>query len=64
MLNLDDVSDVISSLSSRQQEVLTLIKQGMTNKEIASELYISENTVKYHIKKIYEVLNVNSRTEL
>ncbi|WP_286416391.1 response regulator transcription factor [Myroides odoratimimus] len=62
--HLNDKSDLILGLSQRQQEVLILIKKGMTNKDIANELFISENTVKYHIKKIYEALNINSRAEL
>lgn len=51
-------------LSERQQEVLECLREGMLNKEIAARLYISENTVKYHIKGIYQALKINDRKEL
>ena len=53
-----------SLLNSRQIAIVEMIKDGKSNKEIANHLYISENTVKYHIKIIYEILNVRKRSEL
>jgi len=50
-------------LSSREQEILTLIFQGMRNREIAEALAISENTVKFHLSAVYEKLGAGSRTE-
>ncbi len=50
-------------LTSRQQEVLELLVQGKTNREIAEALGLSENTVKVHLVTIYRVLGVSSRTE-
>lgn len=50
-------------LSQRQLEVLDCMNRGMSNKQIAAQLCISENTVKYHIKNIYQMLNVNNRKE-
>ncbi|PRP66184.1 LuxR C-terminal-related transcriptional regulator [Nonlabens agnitus] len=50
-------------LTSRESEVLDLIAAGKTNKEIADELYISINTVKFHVKKVYEKLEVSNRKE-
>lgn len=50
-------------LSVRELEVLTLLARGLSNKEIAGELEVSENTVKSHITHIFEKLNVSSRTE-
>ena len=52
------------NLTDRQKEIIELIRSGLTNKEIASKLFISENTVKYHLKIIYEILDVEHRTEL
>lgn len=52
------------NLSARQLEVIEFIKKGYSNKQIGAELFISENTVKYHLKAIYELLQVGNRTEL
>jgi len=50
-----------SALTARELEVLALLKQGLTNKEIAETLVISENTVKRHLKGVFFKLEVNSR---
>jgi two-component system NarL family response regulator len=50
-------------LTVRELEVLRLVAQGMSNKEIATELYISENTVKNHVRNILEKLHLHSRME-
>lgn len=50
-------------LSDRQREVLHLLSQGETNKEIAESLGISIHTVGQHIKNIYDLLEVHSRAE-
>lgn len=52
-----------SSLTSREVEVLELIAEGMINKEIAKQLYISEKTVKNHVSNIFKKLNVSDRTQ-
>lgn len=54
---------VFAHLTDREREVLGLIGKGMRNKEIADALFISEKTVKNHISKIFEKLEVNSRAE-
>jgi DNA-binding NarL/FixJ family response regulator len=52
-----------SDLSAREREVLDLIVQGMSNKEIATDLGISESTVKCHVSVILMRLNVTDRTQ-
>ncbi|MBX3007827.1 MAG: response regulator transcription factor [Melioribacteraceae bacterium] len=52
-----------NSLTSREEQVLKLLAKGFLYKEIASELSISADTVHNHIRKIYEKLQVHSRTE-
>ena len=49
--------------SKRQQQVIELLLQGKSNKQIASKLGISESTVEFHLRNIYGKLQVNSRTE-
>lgn len=50
-------------LTGRELEVLKLVAEGMSNREIAGELYISENTVKNHVRNILEKLHLHSRME-
>ena len=52
------------NLTDRQKEIIELIRIGLTNKEIATKLFISENTVKYHLKIIYEILDVEHRSAI
>lgn len=52
-----------SPLSEREIEILNGLNQGLSNKGLADNLFISENTVKSHLKSIFEKLNVKSRTE-
>jgi two-component system NarL family response regulator len=51
------------SLTGRELEVLTLLALGKSNKEIGANLYISETTVKSHLRSVFAKLNVLSRTE-
>lgn len=49
-------------LSERETEILRLIAQGLRNKEVGAQLKIAEDTVKAHIRNIFDKLNVNDRT--
>jgi two-component system NarL family response regulator len=51
------------SLTGRELEVLSLLASGKSNKEISANLFISETTVKSHLRSIFGKLNVLSRTE-
>ena len=51
------------ALTSRELEVLKLVSKGMSNREIADVLFISENTVKNHVRNILEKLHLHSRME-
>ncbi len=52
-----------AKLSKRQQQVVELLLEGKSNKQIALALGISESTVEFHLRNIYEKLGVHSRTE-
>jgi LuxR family maltose regulon positive regulatory protein len=56
-------SELIEPLSEREIEVLQLIAEGLSNREIASRLYLSPHTIKAHTRNIYGKLDVHSRTE-
>lgn len=51
------------TLSERELEVLKLLADGKSNPQIAKQLHVSVNTVKFHLQKIYQTLNVSNRTE-
>ncbi|MBI5964222.1 MAG: response regulator [Chloroflexi bacterium] len=55
-------SSELSALTDREREVLDLLAQGLTNKEIAEKLYITTNTVKRHLKAVFEKLDVHTRS--
>lgn len=53
-----------TSITDREYEILVLICEGKTNQQMAERLYLSINTIKYHIKHLYDKLQVGSRTQL
>ncbi|MBI2856408.1 MAG: response regulator transcription factor [Chloroflexi bacterium] len=55
--------EVAEGLSAREREVLELVARGSTNSEIASSLYISENTVKTHLRNILDKLHLANRSQ-
>jgi DNA-binding NarL/FixJ family response regulator len=54
----------LERLTGRELEVLSLVTEGLRNRQIASEMGISENTVKFHLKNIAEKLRASNRAEL
>jgi DNA-binding NarL/FixJ family response regulator len=60
----NDQEELFSSLSERQREIISLIVDGLTNREIASTLIITENTVKVHLRNILDKLDLRNRQQL
>ncbi len=60
----NEFSDLMSQLSVQEKRVLDLLKEGKSNKEIATDLHIEVSTVKSHLNKIYSRLGVKSRKEI
>ena len=63
LVNRDIEKDKINLLTGRELEVLTQVANGMFNKEIATNLNISERTVKNHISNIFKKIDVSDRTQ-
>jgi DNA-binding NarL/FixJ family response regulator len=59
----DETHEGPHSLTEREREIANLLSQGRSNKDIATELYISEKTVKNHINHVYAKLGVTNRAE-
>jgi DNA-binding NarL/FixJ family response regulator len=53
----------IGDLSARQREILEMVVEGLSNAEIAGRLYLSESTIKQHLRAVYKELGVCNRTE-
>jgi DNA-binding NarL/FixJ family response regulator len=53
----------IGELSARGREILELVVEGLSNAEIAGRLYLSESTIKQHLRTAYKVLGVHNRTQ-
>ena len=57
------VEPVVDALTPREREVLEMLAEGLSNKEIAGRLKISEHTVKFHVASIFAKLDASTRTE-
>ena len=62
-LNKHSTNKLSEPLSPKELKTLQLLVIGLTNKEIAEKAFVSPNTVKTHIKKIYEKMGINSRAQ-
>ncbi len=58
----DDPTD-LNALTSRQRDILDMVAEGMSNIQIAQRLYLSESTVKQHLRAAYKLLGVSNRSE-
>ncbi len=55
--------DALQELTEREREILQLIGTGLTNREIAAKVFLSEKTIKHHVTNILQKLQVRSRVE-
>ena len=62
LISNEDVVD-LNILSERQREILQLVGHGLTNAQVAKKLYLTESTVKQHLRSAYKALGVKNRTE-
>jgi DNA-binding NarL/FixJ family response regulator len=60
----DPDQEKIGTLTDREREVITLVGEGLKNKQIASRLFISETTVTHHLSSVFSKLEVSDRLEL
>lgn len=63
MKDLESKRQLLDELSERELDVLKLVAEGKSNSQISEELYITVNTVRFHLANIYQKLNVSNRTE-
>ncbi len=61
--DVDICLERINSLTKREYEVLTLIAEGLNNRDIATKIFISEKTVKNHVSSIFKKLKLNDRVQ-
>jgi len=54
----------VMALTEREADVVALVSKGLTNAEVAAELYVSVNTVEYHLRNVFAKLGIRSRREL
>ena len=59
-----NLSNIARDITQREQEICTLMVEGLTNKQIAQKLYISEGTVKNYISNIYDKTGIHDRVKL
>ncbi|HSE72157.1 MAG TPA: LuxR C-terminal-related transcriptional regulator [Nocardioidaceae bacterium] len=63
-LNVVRTDRAVDELTPQEQAVSTLVAKGLTNREVAAELFLSVKTVQYHLTRIYAKLGIRSRSEL
>ncbi len=63
VLMIEETPAGTETLTSRQREILTLVAEGLTNAQISQRLYLSEFTIKQHLRHAYKLLGVKNRIE-
>jgi DNA-binding CsgD family transcriptional regulator len=52
------------SLTNTEQSVATLVAQGLTNRKVGAQMFVSPHTVKFHLRQVFRKLEISSRVEL
>lgn len=64
LMNKNKTMDLCEEMTEREREIATLLAEGLTNRQIADKLYISEGTVKNYISSIYDKTGIHDRVKL
>ncbi len=64
LMNKNKTVDLYEEMTEREREIATLLAEGLTNRQIADKLYISEGTVKNYISSIYDKTGIHDRVKL
>ena len=64
LMNKNQAPNLMEEMTGREREIATLLAEGLTNKQIADKLYISEGTVKNYISNIYDKTGIHDRVKL
>jgi RNA polymerase sigma factor (sigma-70 family) len=62
--NLPIAENVLTVLTDRERQIMRLVSEGLSNKEIAHRLNIADGTIKVHLHHIYQKLEISNRTAL